>query len=93
MLAAAGSAEIDGTTTNLEGRVSTVTQKITAPGTARGDWMLAADLAPRLGADLGVESAGRCWPRSRPWPRPTRTSAARLVAAGGDGVLVEGSDR
>jgi NADH-quinone oxidoreductase subunit G len=55
-LPAAGFAEVDGTTTNLEGRVSVVNQKVTPPGTARPDWMIAAELAFRLGADLGVAS-------------------------------------
>jgi NADH-quinone oxidoreductase subunit G len=56
VLAAAGFAEVDGTHTNIEGRVSTVIRKITPPGTARPDWMIAAELARLLGADLGVES-------------------------------------
>ena len=34
-------AEVDGTTTNIEGRVSRVTQQGDAPGTARADWMIA----------------------------------------------------
>jgi NADH-quinone oxidoreductase subunit G len=45
-----------GTTTNLEGRVSRLTQKITPPGTARSDWMIAAELASRLGGDLGFRT-------------------------------------
>ena len=45
VLAAAGFAEVDGTTTNLEGRVSVLHQKVTPPGTARADWMIAAELA------------------------------------------------
>jgi NADH-quinone oxidoreductase subunit G len=56
VLASAGFAEVDGTTTNLEGRVSTVFRKITPPGTARPDWMIAAELARLLGADLGLTS-------------------------------------
>ena len=56
VLAAAGFAEVDGTLTNLEGRVSTVVRKITPPGTARPDWMIAAELARLLGADLGLAS-------------------------------------
>ena len=50
VLPVAGFAECDGTTTNMEGRVSTLNAKVTAPGTARTDWMIAADLAERLGA-------------------------------------------
>jgi NADH-quinone oxidoreductase subunit G len=56
VLAAAGYAEVDGSTTNLEGRVSTVARKVTPPGTARADWMIAAELARRLGSDLGITS-------------------------------------
>jgi NADH-quinone oxidoreductase subunit G len=56
VLAAAGFAETAGTTTNIEGRMSVLERKVTAPGTAREDWIIAADLAIRLGSDLGLES-------------------------------------
>jgi len=56
VLPAAGFAERPGTTTNIEGRVTRLGQKVTAPGTARADWMIAAELAQRLGADLGFDS-------------------------------------
>ena len=56
VLPAAGWAERPGTAANLEGRVTRLGQKVTAPGTARPDWMIAADLALRLGADLGFET-------------------------------------
>ncbi|HEY5154528.1 MAG TPA: NADH-quinone oxidoreductase subunit NuoG [Acidimicrobiales bacterium] len=52
----AGFAEVEGTSTNLEGRVSRLNQKVTAPGTARPDWIVASELARRLGVDLGLES-------------------------------------
>ena len=45
-----------GTTTNIEGRVSRLGPKLTAPGFAWPDWMIAAELAAALGADLGVTS-------------------------------------
>ena len=48
VLPAAGPTECDGTFTNLEGRVSPMSRKVTPPGTARADWMIAADLAGRL---------------------------------------------
>jgi NADH-quinone oxidoreductase subunit G len=51
----AGFAECEGTHTNLEGRVTRLNQKVTPPGTARTDWMIAAELAALLGKDLGVE--------------------------------------
>ncbi|MFP5321883.1 MAG: NADH-quinone oxidoreductase subunit NuoG [Acidimicrobiia bacterium] len=56
VLPAAAYAETDGTTTNLEGRVSILSQKVTPPGTARADWVIAAELAYRLGDDLRLES-------------------------------------
>ena len=56
VLPAAGFAEVEGTATNIEGRVSRLDHKVTAPGTARPDWIIAAEIARRLGADLGVES-------------------------------------
>ena len=55
VLAAAAFGEKSGTTTNLEGRVTTIAQKVTAHGTARPDWMIAAQLAERLGHDVAVE--------------------------------------
>ena len=57
--ASPASPRCDGTTTNLEGRVSALRQKVTPPGTARADWMIAAELAARLGADLGVDASAR----------------------------------
>ncbi|MEM8708025.1 MAG: molybdopterin-dependent oxidoreductase, partial [Actinomycetota bacterium] len=56
VLPAAGPTEVSGTFTNLEGRVSIADQKVTPPGTARSDWMIAAEIALRLGADMGIES-------------------------------------
>lgn len=56
VLPAAGFAETSGSSTNLEGRVTTVAQRVTAPGTARADWAIAVELAARLGHELGLES-------------------------------------
>ncbi len=58
LLSAAAYGEKMGTTTNCEGRVSDVAQKITTAGTARPDWMIAAELAMELGVDLGYSSYG-----------------------------------
>jgi NADH-quinone oxidoreductase subunit G len=49
VLPAAVFAEKSGTTTNLEGRVTTVAQRVTPAGTSRADWMVAAELADLLG--------------------------------------------
>jgi predicted molibdopterin-dependent oxidoreductase YjgC len=56
VLAACAYGEKDGTTTNLEGRVSSVVAKVTATGTSRPDWMIATELGLRLGHDLGFGS-------------------------------------
>ena len=86
MLPAAGYAETDGTTTNLEGRVSRLSPKVTPPGTARADWIIAAELAFRLGDDLGIESAEAAFDEF------TTVSAAHrgltIEAVGIDGAVV-----
>ena len=54
VLPAAAYGEKDGTTMNLEGRVTSVAQKITPRGTSRADWMIAAELLSTLGHDTGI---------------------------------------
>jgi NADH-quinone oxidoreductase subunit G len=61
VLPAAEAHERSGTTTNLEGRVSRVAQKLVPPGQSWPDWMIAAELAVHLGSDLGLASAGEVW--------------------------------
>jgi NADH-quinone oxidoreductase subunit G len=89
VLPAAGFAEVGGTTTNLEGRVSTVAQKVTPPGTAQTDWVIAADLARRLGYDLEIESPRHVWDELA-GVSPLFGSVASLLEEtdGADGVLV-----
>ncbi|MEQ1702157.1 MAG: NADH-quinone oxidoreductase subunit NuoG [Ilumatobacteraceae bacterium] len=53
VLAASAYAEKAGSTTNLEGRVSTVARQVTPAGATRADWMIAAELAVHLGGNLG----------------------------------------
>ena len=53
--------ERPGTTTNIEGRVSRLGQKLVPPGLAWPDWMIAVELADALGADLGVGSVPDLW--------------------------------
>ena len=59
VLASAAFGEVDGTTTNLEGRVTAVTQKVNPPGTARPDWSIASELAVRIdpAVELGRSAA------------------------------------
>ncbi len=61
VLPAAGYAERPGTTTNIEGRVTRLGQKIVPPGVAWPDWMIAVELAARLGGNLAVESVDDLW--------------------------------
>ncbi len=56
LLPAAMFGEVDGTFCNLEGRLSPIRAKVTAPGLARPDWMIAAELAAAIGPDLGFDS-------------------------------------
>jgi NADH-quinone oxidoreductase subunit G len=53
VLPAAMFGEQDGTTTNLEGRVSRLSQQVTVHGTARADWLIATMLGLQLDIDLG----------------------------------------
>jgi NADH-quinone oxidoreductase subunit G len=61
VLPAASSVERTGTTTNIEGRVSRLAQKLVAPGLARADWVIAAEIADMLGGDLGFEHIEDIW--------------------------------
>ncbi|MCU0259660.1 MAG: NADH-quinone oxidoreductase subunit NuoG [Ilumatobacteraceae bacterium] len=89
VLAAAAYGEKDGTTTNLEGRVSGVVAKVTATGTSRPDWMIATELGLALGHDLGFGSVDDVTDaiatRVPAYAGVTRTAVARNV----EGVLTE----
>jgi len=61
VLPAAAFAERRGTTTNIEGRITSLGQKIVPYGVAWADWMIAVELAARLGTDLGLESVEQVW--------------------------------
>ena len=68
VLAVAAFGEKSGTTTNLEGRVSPLTQKVTAVGTSMEDWMVAVELAEQT----------RLRPRPRVGGRHRRRDRRRL---------------
>jgi NADH-quinone oxidoreductase subunit G len=61
ILPAATYAERRGSFTNLEGRISHLGAIVTAPGVAWPDWMVASELAFRLGGDLGFSSVEEIW--------------------------------
>jgi NADH-quinone oxidoreductase subunit G len=50
-----------GTTTNIEGRVTRLGQKLVAPGQCWPDWMIASEIADGLGGDLGVQNIADLW--------------------------------
>ena len=56
VLPAAAADERSGSTTNLEGRVTRVAQKVVPPGTAWPAWTIAVALAAEMGADLGFDN-------------------------------------
>jgi len=90
VLPAAIYTERRGSFTNIEGRITALAQKVTAPGTARPDWMIAVELAQRLGADLGVRSLEELWAEiERVSPLHSGVSHDLLSSARGrDGVVV-----
>jgi len=61
VLPAAEAHERPGTTTNLEGRIFRLGQKLVPPGQAWPDWMIAGELAVHLGQDFGYDSVGTVW--------------------------------
>ena len=90
VLPAAGYGERSGATTNIEGRVSRLGQKITAPGVAWPDWMIATELAYQLGSDMGIDSLEGIWDEIEAFV-PSHIGVTRAVlgdAANRDGVLV-----
>jgi NADH-quinone oxidoreductase subunit G len=94
VLPAAVAHERPGTTTNVEGRVSRLSQKVVAPGVAWPDWIIAAELAASLGDDLGVTSlAGLAAEIERLAPAHAGLTGAVLDAPGArDGVVVPMTD-
>ena len=89
VLPAAEAHERPGTTTNLEGRISRLGQKLVPPGQAWPDWMIAAELAVHLDADLGLDSVGDVWDEvERLAPAYRGITRAVLDGPGaGDGVV------
>jgi anaerobic selenocysteine-containing dehydrogenase len=61
VLPAAAWAERRGTFTNLEGRITWLSQLVTDHGVAWPDWMIASELAARLGLDLGFAQLEEIW--------------------------------
>ncbi len=81
VLPAAIYTERHGSFTNIEGRITWLGQKVTAPGSSRPDWMIAAELASRLGGDLGATTLAELWAEiERVSPLHQGVSQALLVS-------------
>jgi len=87
VLAASAYAEKAGTTTNLEGRVSSVARQVTPAGSTRADWMIAGELALELGGDLGYESVEAITADIAAKVEGFEAVTPQAVAADSDGVL------
>ncbi len=89
VLPAAEAHERSGTTTNLEGRISRLGQKLVPPGQAWPDWMIASELAVHLDGELGLDSVGDVWDEiERLAPAYRGVTRAVLDGTGsGDGVV------
>ena len=90
ILPAAGYGEKPGTTTNIEGRVSNVRAKVSAPGLARPDWMIFTEMAAVCGTDFGFGSVEEITAEiATTCPSHLGLTAAVLNAPGNaDGVIV-----
>jgi NADH-quinone oxidoreductase subunit G len=89
VLPAAVMHERSGTTTNIEGRVTRLGQKLVAPGQCWPDWMIASELADLLGGDLGVSSISAIWDEieSLAPSHAGVTRAALDAASARDGII------
>ena len=88
ILPAAAFGEKDGTTTNVEGRVTQLGRKVTARGTSRPDWMIAVELADLLGIDLGAGSVREVHDQMVVTQPAFNNVDRRRLAADPDGVVM-----
>ena len=91
VLPAVASTELDGTFTNLEGRVSVVARKVNSPGTSRPDWAIAVELAEHLGVDLGFATVADVLAElAAVSPLHATVTSEALAGATREGILLEG---
>jgi formate dehydrogenase major subunit len=82
--ATASFCEAEGTVTNSERRVQRVRRSLPAPGEARDDIAILADMARRMGRDLGDPTPQELWDEVRSLsPMHAGMTYARLEALGG----------
>ena len=89
VLPAATFGEVDGSFVNLERRISPLRAKVTAPGQARADWMIAAELAGTLGHDLGIATLDELRVAMSSELAAFANVSWSNIDAGGDGPILE----
>ncbi len=89
-----GFGETEGTATNLEGRVQKMNQLLPGPGQTRQAWSVLDDLANRMGAQLGANSAEALMKEIAMLAPAYRGLSWDLLdwGAGREGVVVPGPD-
>ena len=92
VLPAAAFGEREGTHMNLEGRLSPVTRQVNPPGTARSDWMIAAELARRGGIEWDFASSEDIWEEIAEIVPRFKGISGEAVRNAPDGVLAGGAD-
>lgn len=92
VLPAAAFGEREGTHMNLECRLSPVTKQVNPPGTARSDWMIAAELARRGGIEWDFSSSEDIWEEIAEIVPRFKGIIGEAVRNAPDGVLVGGAD-
>ena len=88
VLPAAAFGEREGTHMNLEGRLSLVAKQVNPPGTARSDWMIAAELARRGGIEWDFSSSEDIWEEIAEIVPRLEGISSEAVRNAPDGVLV-----
>ena len=91
VLPAAAFGEREGTHMNLEGRLSPVAKQVNPPGTARSDWMIAAELARRGGIEWDFSSSEDIWEEIAEIVPRLKGISSEAVRNAPDGVLVDGA--
>jgi NADH-quinone oxidoreductase subunit G len=89
---AEGFTEVEGTVTNLEGRVQKVARLVPGPGQSRPPWAIFEDIAGALGSSLGAVSAASIYKEiAQVAPAYGGLSWEQLEwGAGRDGIVVPG---
>ena len=88
VLPAAAFGEREGTHMNLEGRLSPVAKQVNPPGTARSDWIIAAELARRGGIEWDFSSSEDIWEEIAEIVPRLKGISSEAVRNAPDGVLV-----